>query len=155
MINYLEYLNIPAQIALAIVGLFFILQIFGELLEFKGKVVPEIMKVRKFFVRKRQEKKMTQDFFETLKEVKETIAEFNSHYNTDNIKMRDEWIKGVNETLAQNDIWMKEFDKKMDKNNADTLSLLIESKRNATSFMASTSSLISSRVMDLIASRIS
>lgn len=49
-------MNIPIQVALIIIGIFFVLQIIGELLEFKGKVVPEIIKVRKYFARKKREK---------------------------------------------------------------------------------------------------
>lgn len=44
--------------------------------------------------------------------------------------MRDEWMEGVNQKLEQNDLWIKELDKKFDKNNQDTLFLLIDSKRN-------------------------
>lgn len=51
--------------------------------------------------------------------------------------MRDNWIKSVNESLKENDKWIKEFDKKLDKNNADTLSLLIENKRNTVIAFAS------------------
>ena len=57
MIGFVEYLNIPIKMALIIVGIFFVIQIIGELLEFKGKVVPEIVKVRKYFARKRREKR--------------------------------------------------------------------------------------------------
>ena len=35
---------------------FVIMQIIGELLEFKGKVVPEFIKIRKYFSRKKQER---------------------------------------------------------------------------------------------------
>ena len=41
LINGIEFLNIPMTVAIALVGLFLVLQIIGELLEFKGKVAPE------------------------------------------------------------------------------------------------------------------
>ena len=44
--------------------------------------------------------------------------------------MRDKWIENVNHKLEENDMWIKTLDKKIDKNNEDTLSLLIDSKRN-------------------------
>ena len=60
MLSYIEYLEqhigLPGLIVTALVVLFFILQIVGELLEFKGKIVPEFLKIRKFFQRRKQEK---------------------------------------------------------------------------------------------------
>lgn len=136
----IEFLNIPTKITIAIIGLFFVLQIIGELLEFKGKMVPEFIKVRKYFIRKKQERetlsKMTemlstlQEVPDTLKNVQGLLSNVDCHYNADNIGMRDEWMKNVNRKLEENDKHIKELDRKMDKNNADTLSLLIESKRN-------------------------
>ena len=52
MLSYIDYLGIPAKIALLIIGLFFVMQLIGEILEFKGKVVPEFVKVRKYFSRR-------------------------------------------------------------------------------------------------------
>ena len=49
MVSMVEFLHIPLKIALVIIGIFFILQIIGELLEFKGKIVPEFIKIRKYF----------------------------------------------------------------------------------------------------------
>lgn len=124
MMSYLEYLDLPTTVGITIVGAFLIMQIIGELLEFKGKVVPEFVKVRKIFARKKQER-------ETAVETRDLLREFNGHYSEDNIRMRDEWIRGVNEKMAQYDTWASEIDKKLDQNNKDTLSLLIESKRGA------------------------
>lgn len=60
MLNYLEYLanyaGLPLWVGIVLVILFLILQVIGELLEFKGKMVPEFMKIRKRIERKRQEK---------------------------------------------------------------------------------------------------
>ena len=94
MISYIEYLNVPTRVAIVAVGLFLILQIIGELLEFKGKIVPEFIKVRKYFSRKKKERKDTAD---TLKDVKRLLNDVNNHYSVDNIKKRDSWIKWVND----------------------------------------------------------
>lgn len=123
MIDNLEYLDLPPKAVMIIIGLYLVMQLVGELLELKGKVVPEFFKIRKFFARKKQERK-------TLAEVQKTLAEFNSHYSADNIKMRDEWIKNVNHKLEENDELVKKLDAKLDKNSADTLSILIENKRS-------------------------
>ena len=137
MIEYIEYLNVPTKVALSIVALFLITQVVGELIEVQGNVVPEFVKIRKYFSRKKQEREILRQVPETLREVQQSLNEFKSHYDTDNIRMRDNWIKSVNESLKENDKWIKEFDKKLDKNNADTLSLLIENKRNTVIAFAS------------------
>lgn len=93
MISFVEYLNIPVKIALIIIGIFFVIQVIGEILEFKGKVVPEIIKVRKYFQRKRREK---QEAAQTLKDVKVLLADVNAHYSEDNIAKRDKWMDWVN-----------------------------------------------------------
>lgn len=130
MIEYIEYLNVPTKVALSLVALFFIMQVIGELLEFKGKVVPEFLKIRKYFSRKKQERETLRQVPETLEKVQQSLDEFMAHYNADNIKLRDDWIKNVNESLKENDKWIRELDKKLEKNNADTLTLLIENKRS-------------------------
>lgn len=136
MIEYIEYLNVPTKVALSIVALFLITQVVGELMEVQGKVVPEFVKIVNTFLAK-QEREILRQVPETLREVQQSLNEFKSHYDTDNIRMRDNWIKSVNESLKENDKWIKEFDKKLDKNNADTLSLLIENKRNTVIAFAS------------------
>lgn len=131
MIDYVEYINIPTKVAIAVIALFFIMQLVGEFLEFKGKVVPEFVKIRKIFARRKKERLMMQKMEKTLDQVQLTLDDLNRHYSTDNIHMRDEWIKRVNTKLEQYDISMAELDRKLDKNNSDTLSTLIDNKRNA------------------------
>lgn len=109
MIEYIEYLNIPTKVALSIVALFLITQVVGELMEVQGKVVPEFVKIRKYFSRKKQEREILRQVPETLREVQQSLNEFKSHYDTDNIRMRDNWIKSVNESLKENDKWIKEL----------------------------------------------
>lgn len=131
MLNYIEYLNIPAKLAIVLVGLFFALQVIGEILEVKGKVVPEFIKIRKYFARKKLEREVIQQMPDTLKRIQSSLDDFQSHYSSDNIAMRDDWIKNVNHQLAANDSSIKEIVQKLDKNNEDTLSLLIDNKRNS------------------------
>ena len=131
MLEYIEYLNLPVKIALIIVGLFLIMQIIGEILEFKGKVVPEILKVRKVFARRKQERQLMQEVSKTLERVETSLAEINAHYSTDNITMRDKWMYLVNSKLEQYDNSLNELGKKLEQNNNDTLSILVDNKRNA------------------------
>jgi hypothetical protein len=140
LIEGMAFLNIPTKIAIMTIVVFLVLQIIGELLEFKGKAVPEFVKIRKYFARKKKEhdaiSKITellptlQEIPTTLDNVKDLLDNVSRHYNDDNISMRNEWIKEVNSKLDSNDKLHKELSEKLDKNNEDTLSLLIESKRN-------------------------
>lgn len=93
MLNYIEYLNIPVKIALVLVVIFFSMQIIGEFLEFKGKVVPEFFKIRKWFTRRKREKA---EAAQTLKDVQVLLNDVNSHYLADNIAKRDGWMQWVN-----------------------------------------------------------
>ena len=147
MLNYLEYLNTPTKVITALVGVFLIIQIIGEILEFKGKVVPEFVKIRKYFARKIKEKQAfcrmvtlldeyTQ-MSQTINDVNVLLKDIDKHYSKDNITKRDGWMREVNQHIAdsdkirkEQDSLMRELNEKMDKNNSDTLSLLIDSKRN-------------------------
>ena len=73
MISYIEYLNIPIALGLAIIGVFLIMQIVGEILEFKGKVVPEFIKIRKYFARKKQERQTMREMSATFHDVKTVL----------------------------------------------------------------------------------
>jgi hypothetical protein len=70
MLAYLEYLNAPAKLVIILAAVFLGIQIVGEILEFKGKVVPEFVKIRKYFARKKTERETLQDLPETLKRLK-------------------------------------------------------------------------------------
>ena len=147
MISFLNYLkdnfSAPSSwIPLAMFA-FLLMQAIGEILEIRGKVVPEFVKLRKYFDRKKKEREILAkmpdlitkvesvlDISDTLSAVKKTLDDVNQHYSKDNIKLRDKWIESVNNKLDASDQWMKKLDEKIDRNNADTLSLLIDSKRN-------------------------
>lgn len=93
MLEYIEFLKMPATIAGIIVGIILVANLVGELLELKGKVVPEFMKIRKYFKRKKAEK---QEAAKTLADVKKLLSEVNAHYSADNITKRDAWMQWVN-----------------------------------------------------------
>lgn len=147
MLNYIEYLNMPTKIAIILVCVIFVAQIIGELLEFKGKVVPEFMKIRKYFARKKKERLALsqvsvildeyKEMSKTISDVQRLLEDINKHYSNDNIVMRDNWIKEVNEHIScsegarkEQDVLIREISEKVDKNNSDILSLLIDNKRS-------------------------
>lgn len=100
IIKGIEFLGIPATIAIILVGIFLILQVIGELCELKGKIVPEFMKIRKYFKRKKQEKKERED---RLKRIDEKFASFETHYSAENIAKRDKWMDWVEERAIKYD----------------------------------------------------
>lgn len=130
MINYLEYLNTPEKIGTIIIIAFVIMQIIGELLEFKGKVVPEFVKIRKYFIRKKKERQQIND---TLLQVQTLLNDVNQHYNADNIKKRDKWMQWVNDRAEVYDASVAELTSLKDAlaaNNELTLDLYINVNRN-------------------------
>ena len=78
MNNKSEYINkITRKLSVFLVGMFLALQVVGELLEFYGKAVPEFVKIRKYFARKKMER-------ETLKQIPDTLREVQEFLDKDN-----------------------------------------------------------------------
>ena len=128
--NYIEYLNIPATIAIVFVIIFFAAQIVGALLDLKGFIVPEIINVKKYIKRKKEERKTLAQMPETLAKVEALLNEVNQHYSQDNIAKRDSWMNWVNERAKVYDAGLIELEKKVKENNDIALSLSIDSKRD-------------------------
>lgn len=130
MLNYIEYLNVPSQIAVALIAVLFVLQLIGEFLNFKGKAVPEIMSIRKYFARKKYERKVIRELPDTIQDLKNIVNNIDKHYSADNIFMRDEWIDSVNKQLNMEDKLVRDLNKKLDEANKDIVSILVDNKRN-------------------------
>lgn len=120
----------PTKVVVVLVSVFLFMNIVGELLEFKGKVVPEFIKIRKYFKRKSQEREQVT---ETLKEVKTLLADVNKHYSKDNITKRNDWMTWVNEKAEVYDASVDELaalKEAIAANNELTLDLYINTNRN-------------------------
>ena len=120
----------PTKIGGAIVLLFVITQVIGEFLELMGYVVPEFIKIRKYFSRKKTEKK---EYCETLRKVQALLNDVNEHYSADNITKRDEWMAWVNGRAIVYDAAVAELTSMKDTltmNNELTLDLYINANRN-------------------------
>lgn len=120
----------PQKIGAVIILALIILQIVGELAELMGKVVPEFMKIRKYFNRKKQEKLQ---IHKTLQEVQTLLADVNQHYSVDNIAKRDAWMQWVNNRAKVYDASVAELTAMKDtlaSNNELTLDLYINVNRN-------------------------
>lgn len=130
MLNYIEYLNVPSQIAIALIAVLFVLQLIGEFLNFKGKAVPEIMSIRKYFARKKSERKVIRELPNTIQDLKDIVNNINEHYNADNISKRDKWVANVDNKLIMEDKLVRDLDKKLDEANKDIASILVDNKRD-------------------------
>lgn len=130
MLDYLEYLNIPSKVAIALVALFVALQIIGEFLAFKGKAVPEIINIRKYFARKRVERETIHQIPKMMSEMRSLLDDVKKHYSDDNIALRNDWIKKVNTKLDEDDKLMRSINQALAKNNSDIVNILIDNKRN-------------------------
>lgn len=131
MHNYLEFFSgVPGWLLISLMLMFGVMQGIGEILEFKGKIVPEFMKIRKFFHRKREEKETMRRIPETLRKVETLLNSVDQHYSTDNIAKRDKWMEWVNNQATVYDTSIAELKSSLDENNKITLSILIDNKRN-------------------------
>lgn len=130
MEQLLEFFKITGPWAAVILGTWIILNIIGELIEKTGKIVPEFMKVRKFFTRKKEEKKRQKQL---LINVETLLNDVNQHYSEDNIAKRNEWMEWVNSRARMYDQSIAEFTEMKQSiadNNKLTLDLYININRN-------------------------
>lgn len=131
MVSYIEYLNVPSKIAIAIVALFLVTQVVGEVLEFCGIVVPEFVKIRKKIIRARKDKEILRNVPVMVGGIQEKLDEFMQYYKPELIAKRNEWMDFVNKTIKDNEDGIRNLSEKLEKNNKDTLDLLVDMKRNA------------------------
>lgn len=130
MLAYIEYLGVPTTVGIVIIALFAVSQVIGEVIELCGKVSPELMKVRKIFKRRREEREKMQEAFVVLDEAKATIREFNAHYSVDNIMQRDKWMHDVDSGYARHEAALADLTTMLKKNNSETTEMLIENMRD-------------------------
>lgn len=134
MLNYIEYLNenlsLPDKFIIGLIVVLAIMQVIGEAMEFMGKVVPECMKIRKYFARKKKEREILAQMPSTLEKVETLLNDVNQHYSADNIAKRDSWMNWVNERAKVYDAGLIELEEKVKENNSIALSLLIDNKRD-------------------------
>ena len=129
-IKGIEFLGLPAWVAIAIVGIILTIQIIGCILDFKGKVVPEIINIRGYRRRKREEKEQHDAL---LKRLAEKLESFEGHYNPDKIAKRNEWMQWVNNRAMVYDDAINKLlllQDKLNENNEITLDLYINVNRN-------------------------
>ena len=124
-----QYFHLPTVVLIVFAVVWLLMNIVGELLEFKGKMVPEFMKIRKYFARKKQERETLAAIPEMMNNVNVLLNDVNKHYSDDNISKRNKWIGDVNNRLDSHESIVKEINSKIDKNSEDIVDLLIDNKR--------------------------
>ena len=139
--DYIEFFGITGKIVGVIVLLFFLMQLIVELLKAKGVVAAEIVSIRSRMEQKRKEKETIRQMAELLPTLKDVPAMLKStgeflgnvekHYSDDNIRMRDDWIKNVNQKLEGHDELMQFLVDTAHENSENIRAILIESKRSA------------------------
>lgn len=130
LLKGIEFLGIPATIAVILVGLYLIINIIGCILDFKGKVVPEIINFRRYLRRKKEEKEKQAKLLERLAA---KLDSFEGHYSPEKIAQRNEWMDWVNKRAEVYDASVKELTKfkdTLEANNELTLDLYINVNRN-------------------------
>lgn len=130
MLEYIEVLGLPASIAMFLVVIFFIMQLIGEALTLKGKVVPEFMHLKNYFARRKKEQETIAEMTRTIKGMNEFLNEVKHRYSDDNIALRDEWMRVVEKRGLDNEEHIENINKKLDKLEEYTISLIIDNKRN-------------------------
>jgi len=139
--DYLEFFEASGKFVVVVVLLFFVMQLIVEILKAKGVVAAEIVSIRSRMDQKRKEKETIRQMAELLPTLKDVPAMLKStgeflgnvekHYSDDNIKMRDDWIKNVNQKLECHDSLMQVLVDTAHENSENIRTILIESKRSA------------------------
>lgn len=129
-ITIAQWVGVPMTIIIGIAILYIVTSVIGCILDFKGKIWPEIINWRRWRRRKKEEKEKQAKLFER---VAEKLESFESHYSPDNIAKRNEWMQWVNDRAEVYDASVKElttFKETLEVTKELTLDLYININRN-------------------------
>ena len=130
MEQLLEFFKVTGPWAAVLLGAWIILNIIGEILEKKNKIVPEFMKIVTHFKKKKSEREELHQF---VRDMKVFTDEIKIHYSPEALKKRNEWMDWVNHRVDKYDSAvneLKELREDMVKNNVLTLDLYININRH-------------------------
>lgn len=130
MVDYLEILGLPAIIVAGIISVYVIMQMIGDILTFKGKVVPEFMRVKHWLKKRKEAREALTNMPQVVDEVKSLLDDVNKHYSDDNIAQRNAWMDLVNERGVTNRRLIDEINAKIDTQGEAILSMTIDRKRD-------------------------
>lgn len=133
-VNAMTYLGIPMIVIACALALLFVLNIIGSILDFKGKVWPEIINFRRRRRRKKEEKDKQKQL---LEDVQASLNEMKAHYSPEKLAERDAWINCVNSTMTWVHTRADEYDASIEKivsaldaNTKMTEDMFVESSRD-------------------------
>ena len=130
MLDYLGVLELPAFIVVGIILIYCVMQLIGDFLTFKGKVVPEFMRVKHWLKKRKEARNALAHMPEIVDEVKTLLNDVNKHYSDDNIVKRNAWMNEVTDRGIENRQLINMVSDKLDAQSKDILELIIENKRN-------------------------
>lgn len=130
MLDYLEVLELPAFIVVGIILIYCVMQLIGDFLTFKGKVVPEFMRVKHWLKKRKEARNALAHMPAIVDEVKSLLNDVNKHYSDDNIVKRNAWMNEVTDRGIENRQLINMVSDKLDAQSKDILELIIENKRN-------------------------
>lgn len=129
-IEIMQWLGIPVAVIIGIAILYVITSVIGCILDFKGKVWPEIINWRRWRRRKRDEQNAQKKL---IVDVQAALNEMKSHYSPEKIAERDTWMAWVNDRAKVYDASVKElttFKESLEVTKELTLDLYININRN-------------------------
>lgn len=130
MLDYIDYFGLPASVAICLVVVFFFMQFVGNILDIKGKAVPEIMNMKKHIKQRKKEREIMSSLPSILSDTTSFLNEIKERYNDDNIAQRNNWMKIVDERGIRNEKNIDDINSKLDKHSEYIISLIVDNKRN-------------------------
>lgn len=141
LLEGIEFLGIPTVVAVILIGIYLII-------DFKSKILPEMISLKKYFEKRKQkkedaikeqqkQKKMLEDMQKSFNEMKESVdkslSEMQSHYTPEKLAQRDAWMAWVDSRAEVYDASVEKLIEVKDAlhaNNELTLDLYINVNRN-------------------------
>lgn len=89
--------GVPTIIISVVIGVFLVMQVTGEIIEWCGKTAPVWLKIRKLFTKRKDERlRKEAERDEALRKATNAIETFNHHYDPEAINARNTWMQWVN-----------------------------------------------------------
>lgn len=106
--------GVPTVIISIVLGIFILMQVTGEIVEWCGKTAPVWLKLRKLLTKRKERIQNLENALlksnEALEKSNEVLTEINKHYNPESIAQRNAWMNAVNNDLQ----WMHDRADKYD-----------------------------------------
>lgn len=88
--------GVPTIVISILIGIFLVMQVTGEIIEWCGKTAPAWLKLRKLLTKRKQRIEKLESL---LEQSTEALNQINQHYNPQAIAQRNDWMNQVNRDL--------------------------------------------------------